>query len=304
MREGALITNTQKFSVRDGPGIRSVVFFKGCPLRCQWCANPENINPEQEMMFYDTKCIGCGYCVKACPNHALTLEKGTFVYDREKCRLCGMCTGVCGAKARVLKGNKMTVSEVIEDLDSDEAFYRSSGGGVTFSGGEPLLHPEFIKEIAADYRAKGFNSAVETCGCVPWENIEKVKDWLDLFLYDVKFVDEEKHIAYCGGSNRRILDNLKKLCETGNVNVIVRTPIIPQINDTERDLKLLTEFLGTIQDKLEGIHILPYHNFGISKYDSLGKEYKLSHIKTPDREHMEKIKDMLEQQGLNVLIGG
>lgn len=302
MKDGALITNIQKFSVRDGPGIRSVVFFKGCPLRCQWCANPENIIHKKEMMFYDTKCIGCGYCVKACPEQALMIQNGAFVYDRDKCLLCGKCADACGPKARVLKGTVMTVPEVIQDLDSDEAFYRSSGGGATFSGGEPLLQPEFIKEVAMDYRKKGFNSAVETCGCVPWENIEKVKDWIDLFLYDVKFIDEEKHIVYCGGSNQIILENLKRLCETARV--IVRIPIIPQINDTEADLKLLTGFLDTLQDKLEGIHILPYHNFGISKYDSLGKEYKLSHIEVPDRKHMEQIKSMLENHGLNVLIGG
>ena len=254
------------------------------------------------MMFYETKCIGCGYCIEVCPEYALGIQNGTFVYDRAKCVLCGACTDVCGPKARVLKGKVMTEAEVIQDIDSDAAFYRTSGGGVTFSGGEPLLQPEFIKRIAADYREKGFNSAVETCGCVPWKNIEKVKDWIDLFLYDVKFVDEEKHVTYCGAGNQLIMDNLQRLCETAKV--IVRIPIIPQINDTERDLELFTEFLKNIQGELEGIHILPYHNFGVSKYDSLGKEYKLSHIKVPDHEHMEQIKGMFESHGLNVLIGG
>lgn len=302
MEKQALVTNIQKFSVRDGPGIRSIVFFKGCPLKCQWCANPENISFEKEIMFYDSKCIACNMCAAACANGAITADEKGLQYNRSKCSLCGMCVKACSTKARVIKGNLMEVKEVIEDIDSDIIFYKTSGGGVTFSGGEPLLHAEFIKEIARDYREKGLSSVVETCGCVPWEKIELVKEWIDLFLYDVKFIDEEKHKLYCGGSNELILNNLRRLSEESAV--IARIPIIPGINDTERDIRMAGEFLDTLKNDLKGIHILPYHNFGISKYDSLGKEYKLSQVKVPDQEHMNTIKSNLERVGLDVQIGG
>lgn len=302
MNTHPLISNIQKFSVRDGPGIRSVVFFKGCPLRCQWCANPENINPGKELMFHQVKCIGCGRCVKACTNRAIEASDSGLIYKKEKCVLCGDCVKECFTKAREMKGEELSAAEVISDIDSDIPFYRTSGGGVTFSGGEPLLYPDFVKAVADDYKNKGFNTAVETCGCVPWENIKTVLGSIDLFLYDIKMIDEEQHIKWCGRSNAGILANLMKLTESDR-NVIARIPVIPGINDGD-NIEKTGEFLGQIVNKLSEVHILPYHNFGISKYVDLGIAYNLTQINVPEAEHMNSIKQRLEKYGLTVKVGG
>lgn len=299
MKTSAVITNIQKFSVHDGPGIRSIVFFKGCPLACQWCANPENINFNPELMCYESKCIACASCVKACPENAINAH---LAFNREKCVNCGTCAKVCGSQARILKGKTFSNEEIREKVDKDYAFYKNSGGGITFSGGEPLLHPQFILDIAKNYRDRGLNSAIETCGYVPWKNFQMVEPWIDLFLYDLKFIDAQKHERYCKKGNKLILDNLRRLCK--NSQVVVRMPIIPGINDTESDLDLAGAFLSEIKSEISGIHCLPYHNLGASKYDALGIEYKLSDVEMPKNEHMETVKRKLEQYDLDVQIGG
>ena len=302
MEQTAIVTNIQKFSVHDGPGIRSIVFFKGCPLKCQWCANPENIYPEPELMTHLVKCIHCGLCVDSCRQEAIVVHDGEVDLLKDRCINCGACTKVCATHARVFKGEVMTVEQVRKEIDKDIPFYETSGGGVTFSGGEPLLHANFIIEIAKEYHARKLNVAVETCGCVPWSTFEAVKPWVDYFLFDLKFVDSAKHEKYCGSGNEMILSNLRKLCETNHV--VVRIPIIPGINDTEEDLQLLFAFLQEIQDKVKGIHCLPYHNMGISKYEALHQEYLLSEVELPNGDYMENIQKMFEQRGLPVQIGG
>lgn len=302
MNSTAKITNIQKFSVKDGPGIRSIVFLKGCTLSCKWCANPENIDFGQELMVYGHKCIGCGLCAGSCRSRAITMTAEGLVTDRSICTQCGECAKVCSSKARVMKGEEMTVDYVIEQIDDDIPFYRNSGGGVTFSGGEPLLHKDFVAEIAKDYKEKELGTAVETCGCVPWENIDAVREWIDLFLYDIKFIDSEKHEKYCGKGNELILDNLRKLCTTNDV--IIRMPIIPGINDTDNDIKLACGFLNEIKEHIKEIHCLPYHNLGVSKYESLGRDYELDHVKAPDQEHLERIRKRFSEFGLDVQIGG
>ena len=302
MNSKAKITNIQKFSVKDGPGIRSIVFFKGCTLSCKWCANPENIGFDPELMFYEHKCIGCGLCIKSCISGAVSQSENMIITDRNICTVCGNCTKVCSSKARVIKGEDMTEECVLEQIDEDIPFYRNSGGGVTFSGGEPLLKAGFVADIAADYRRKGLSTAVETCGCVPWENIETVKNWIDIFLYDIKFVDHEKHITYCGRSNVQILENLRRLCITNDV--IVRIPLIPGVNDTVSDIDKLCKYLTEIRNEIKGIQCLPYHDLGISKYEALGKEYELEHVKVPDQEHLERICEQFAGYGLDVQLGG
>ena len=203
MGEAAVLTNLQKFSVHDGPGIRSILFLKGCPLRCQWCANPENIGPEPELMVYGAKCIGCGRCVGQCSRGAIAADGTGRPPDKGLCVDCGACAAVCPSGARVLKGVRTTAEEARRAVDRDVPFYKNSGGGITFSGGEPLLHPDFIVEIARGYRAEGLNTAVETCGCVPWQTFEQVLPWIDLFLFDLKIMDSEKHCRYCGMGDRK-----------------------------------------------------------------------------------------------------
>ena len=304
----ATVTNIQKFSVHDGPGIRSIIFTKGCPLTCMWCANPENIHFESELMFYPDKCIGCGRCVKTCPQGAIamntSLEGNVITFDRTKCVNCGTCTKVCFSQSRVMKGEMLPYESVLEKVNKDIPFYRNSGGGITFSGGEPLMHPDFVVGIARDCREKGLNTAVETCGFVPWENIEHVISWIDLFLFDIKFIDGRKHTEYCGHSNELILKNFKRLCEEERGRIVVRMPMIPGINDSGRDIALAGMFLRKCKEKISGIHILPYHNYGVSKYDALGIPYALSHLESPTDERMKKIKDALEGYDLQIQIGG
>ena len=303
MEQQAIITNIQKFSVHDGPGIRSILFLKGCPLRCQWCANPENIDPRPQLMVYQGKCIHCGLCIDRCPEGAIFVRGGAVALDHARCRNCGECTRVCAVQARVIKGEAMTAEAARRVIDKDIPFYKNSGGGVTFSGGEPLLHPDFIIEIAREYRAQGLNAAVETCGCVPWETFERVRPWIDLFLFDLKFMDGEKHLQYCGVGNELILSNLRRLCGAGS-RVTVRIPIIPGVNDTLKDVDQMGRFLAGLKDRIEGVHCLPYHNMGFSKYEALDMDYRLGDVTLPKGDYMDNIQKMFEQYGLQVQIGG
>lgn len=194
---------------------------------------PENIAPQPQLMLYPLKCIHCGLCISRCPQGAISTRDGALSFQAERCTNCGTCTKVCASQARVLKGAWMTAQEARQEIDRDLPFYQNSGGGVTFSGGEPLLHPAFIIEIAQEYRQMGLNSAVETCGCVSWDAFEAVLPWIDLFLFDLKCIDSAKHQQYCGRGNEQILSNLSRLCQCARV--IVRMPIIPGINDTDED---------------------------------------------------------------------
>ena len=303
----AIVTNIQKFSVHDGPGIRSIIFTKGCPLNCMWCANPENIHFKPELMFYPEKCIGCGRCVKTCSQSAITVntfaDGNVITFDRTKCINCGACTKVCYSQSRVMKGEMLPYENVLEKVNKDIPFYRNSGGGITFSGGEPLMHLNFVAGIARDCREKGLNTAVETCGFVPWENIERVIPWIDLFLFDIKFINSRKHAEYCGQGNELILENFKRLCEDGRSRIVVRMPIIPGINDLGGDITLAGAFLRKYKEKISCVNILPYHNYGASKYDALGIPYGLSHLESPTDEWMKKIKDALEGYDLQIQIG-
>ena len=296
------ISNIQKFSTHDGPGIRTNVFFKGCSMECQWCANPETIHPYSQLMFYKNKCSGCGRCIDVCPNGAVSLHDGKIINSVNKCKNCGHCVKVCRNEAREMIGKVISPEEVFRIVNQDKVFYEQSAGGVTFSGGEPLLHPDFIGKVAAMCKAEGYNTAVETCGNFCMENVEKIIDLIDYALFDIKIIDEDKHIKYCGKSNRKIHKNFEFLMD--KVKIIPRVPIIPSINDTEADIAMLCRFFRQYQGKFEKINILPYHNLGLGKYDGLGMIYKLNHIKAPDDEHMNKIKANIESCGFKVEIGG
>lgn len=297
----AIISNIQKFSVHDGPGIRSTVFMKGCPLNCLWCANPENICPKKQISYSRTKCICCGLCVNACPADAVKMEEDGVSFNRDLCIGCGNCAEACCTEACRITGREYSVEELIEIIDKDISFYTESDGGVTFSGGEPLMNPAFVQEVAEHYKSIGLSTAVETCGFVPWENIEKVKPFIDLFLYDLKFMDPKKHSRYCGASNELIIDNLMKLKD---VRIIIRIPLIPGINDTDEDLKAAGEFLKKIENRIEGVHCLPYHNFGVSKYDSLGMKYSLEELEAPEKEYVQQKADVIKRYVEKVQIGG
>lgn len=298
----AMVFDIQKFSIHDGPGIRTVVFFKGCPLNCQWCANPESNNSNAELLYYPDKCIGCEKCIDSCPNGAITVVDGKIAFNPSLCKNCLKCAEKCYAAARRITGKNMSLEEVLSEIKKDIVFYESSGGGVTFSGGEPFLWPEFIRELSINVKALGANTAIETCGYFPIENYKKVKDVIDFILFDIKIINDEKHIKYCGSSNRQIFSNFKTI--TQNADVFVRIPIIPGINDTPDELKALMEFLKPYKNKIVEIHLLPYHNLGISKYDALCRPYLLQDLPIPSNEHMRDIKSRFVHKGFQTKIGG
>lgn len=296
------IFNIQRFSVNDGPGIRTTVFLKGCPLHCTWCHNPESISPEKELMLHEDRCIRCGDCVAVCEQHAVLPDDGGFVTDREKCIQCGRCLDVCYAEARVLMGKEVTVDEVMTEIVKDTAFFDQSSGGVTFSGGEPLLQHQFLTLLLEACRRKSIHTAVDTSGYIPADILRDVSRYVDLFLYDVKTLDDAVHQKFTGVSNRRILENLRLLVDWGK-NIIVRVPIIPGINDNLEELRRIGVFVGSLKN-IQEIHLLPYHRSGTEKYRRLGGEYTLGEVQQPSAEKLAMIATELRQFVPRVIVGG
>jgi len=295
------IFNIQKYSIHDGPGIRTTVFLKGCPLKCVWCHNPESQSYETEIIASIEKCIGCNSCIDSCLYNCITFINNEPTVDKSICSLCGECTKNCPTNAMEMLGKSMTVDEVMKEIEKDYVFYEESGGGVTISGGEPLMQFEFINAILIKCKEREIHTAIDTSGYSSWENVYKIFKNVDLFLYDIKHISDVKHIQLTGVSNKEILDNLSNLAKTG-ANIWIRVPIIPGINDDKENIVGIGNLMNYL--KLKDIFILPYHNIASDKYRKLGKEYGLSNIKTPTNEHMENIAGRLKDFGLNVKIGG
>ena len=274
-----LIFDIQRFSVHDGPGIRTTVFLKGCNLRCLWCHNPESINPFPELQRYLYKCIGCGQCIKVCPNEATK--------NREKCLNCGRCTKECFSGARVLAGSYMSLEEVLEVVERDKGFYIETQGGVTFSGGEPLLQKDFLREILKSSKNHGINTAVDTAGNIPWESIEEILPYTDLFLYDLKVMDEIKHKEVTGVSNKIILSNLKELSNRTS-EIIIRIPVIPGINNSLKNMQATYNFLKELKG-IKAVELIPFHKLGEGKYESLGIEYPAKDFRLLEKGEIEKL---------------
>lgn len=272
-----LIFDIQRSSFVDGPGIRTTVFFKGCNLRCAWCHNPESQSQAPQLMFYKNRCTGCGFCAKICPN------------GQENCTLCGKCALYCAAEARRLCGKPHDEEAVMEDILADKAFYASSGGGVTFSGGECLLYPDALCSLLARCRAEGVHTAVDTAGHVPREVIERVLPLTDLFLYDVKLMDAALHRHFVGADNARILSNLAYLLSVG-ARIHVRVPVIGGVNDTEENMLAMRAFFEE-NGYPERIELLPYHAMGEAKREALGGE--VQRFETPTRERLEALAALL-----------
>ena len=295
-----LVFNIMRFSVHDGPGIRTTVFLKGCPLRCWWCHNPEGLLPLPEVIYFEDRCIRCGDCIRACPEEAIRL-KGRVIDDPSLCKRCGECTEACSTGARQMAGRWMSVPDVVAEAVKDEVFFDESGGGVTISGGEPLMQAAFVGQLLAAFRAYGIHTALDTCGLAEPDVVRRVSERVDLFLYDLKLMDCEKHQRVTGVKNNLILDNLRTLAEIGS-KVIVRVPIIPGVNDEDSDIAAMSLFLNRVG--LRHIDLLPYHRIGRDKYDRLHLRYRVEGITPPTPERIEAIAARLTQDGFSVHVGG
>lgn len=271
--------NIQRFSIHDGPGIRTTVFLKGCNLHCIWCHNPESVQKQPEIQFFPEKCIACGECVKICPHGAQILDGNQRIYVRDLCQQCGQCTQDCFSGALVLTGKEWTPAEVLAEVEQDAPYYQTSQGGVTLSGGEPLLQPEFVSQLLEGCRERGFHTALDTAGNVSWKTFESLLPLTDLFLYDVKAFHEDIHRRATAVSNRLILENLRRLAETGKP-IWVRIPVVPGINNSPDEIGEIARFLAPFKS-VEWVELMPFHTLGAEKYDSLGRDYTARGITPP-----------------------
>lgn len=296
-----MVFDIQRYSIHDGPGIRTLVFFKGCPLRCPWCANPESQLPHRELRFVKNLCNGCELCIKACHAGAVRKENGSILFDRQKCTVCGECADICPTNAVSIVGEEKTVKEILEVLEKDRVFFENSGGGITLSGGEPLAQHEFAGAIMQVSREKGFHTAIETTGYQQWDLARQVFVHTDLVLFDIKLMDPLRHEKTVGVTNRLILSNAEKIAEMGK-QMIIRVPIVPGYNDDSENLEETLAFAGSIG--VNEVHFLPYHRLGQPKYDQLGRCYELDDVKAPSKQEMEELVEKLKNPGVILKVGG
>ncbi|MDD4540362.1 MAG: glycyl-radical enzyme activating protein [Lentisphaeria bacterium] len=294
------IVDIKRFAVHDGPGIRTTVFLKGCTLRCRWCHNPESIRPEPELGLIATKCVSCGDCVPACPRHAHAISAdGQHHIDRQLCNGCGQCVDSCYRQALELYGQEMSPADVAAVIREDRAFYESSKGGATLSGGEPLLQSDFCAELLAMLRQEGLHCAVDTCGNVPWTAIEKVIPYTALFLYDLKHINSAKHRQGTGAGNELILANLRRLATTGRP-IEIRMPIIPGYNDDDDTLRQAGAFLASLPN-ISAVKILGYHSLARSKYLAIGRDDTMPDVPSPSKADLQHVADTLKATGIHSL---
>ena len=299
------ITNIQKFSIHDGDGIRTTVFFKGCPLKCEWCHNPETQKFEKEMQVDREKCTGCGACAAVCPNGVIHMEEGRPILDAEVCVFCGKCTRFCPTGAREVIGQEYTVKELVKELMKDQMFYEESGGGVTLSGGEVMsMDMDYLLAVAKELKRQDVTLTIDTCGFVPYEKFQELLPYVNTFLYDVKVMDPELHKKYMGTDNALILENLVRLAKDG-ARIYIRIPTVKEVNGNEENMKETIAFLQEHDIHPAQINLLPYHDTGSGKYRKLDMEYKGTDLHAPDKEEMEALAALFINAGYkNTKIGG
>jgi pyruvate formate lyase activating enzyme len=294
-----VIFNIQKYSVNDGPGIRTTVFFKGCPLRCWWCHNPEGLETAGQIVIYENRCRNCGHCRAVCP---YSDQWDTAINRPTTCNVCGACVKACPSGARQQIGRTISVEEVMREIRKDRLFYDDSGGGVTFSGGEPFAQPVFLLALLDSCRNESIHTAVDTSGFCSPSDLHKAAKHTDLFLYDLKLMDDQRHSYYTGQSNRTILENLKSLSAVHS-NIWLRIPIVPGITDDDANIDAIAELAVTLPS-VRQIHLLPYHNTASAKLNRLGRSNPLENLSAPDSRCLERLRDRIADRGLTVKIGG
>ncbi len=293
-----MVFDIKRYAINDGPGIRTAVFMKGCPLKCWWCHNPEGQRTTAQLIFRSNRCKGTQACLAACPHGAITWKGGSLT-DWQICDQCGKCAEACYSGGREIIGRKVSVDLLMAELLRDMPFYEQSGGGVTFTGGEPLFQSQFLREALVECKKHRLHTAVDTSGQATWSSFQGILPLVDLFLYDIKHMDAKQHIQYTSISNRKILDNLSRLARE-KTTIIVRLPLIPGVNDDELNLELTASYLAALPH-LQGVELMPYHAIGMAKYQALGMDYKMEDTPTPTSEQITGIEDLLASYKLSVI---
>jgi pyruvate formate lyase activating enzyme len=298
--DSRLVLSITRMTIHNGPGLRTLVLFKGCPLHCCWCSTPESQKKEPELGVYPAKCIRCGLCAPVCPVHAITLTDGKPVIDRSLCNACGKCVEVCNAQALVILGHRMTVAQLVTEVKKDEIIFKHSHGGVTISGGEPLFNPGFALKLLQAFKQEGINTGVDTCGQIPWSGLEPVLPYVDFFLWDIKHMDPQQHKRLTGVSNELILSNARAVSGL-HVPLYIRIPLIPGCNDSEANIRATCEFVKGLASAVE-VGIMPLHHLGRSRYESLNLPYPIGDLALIPDETLQNVKKLVESYGLKCRI--
>lgn len=301
----SLIFDIKRYAINDGPGIRITIFMKGCPLSCVWCHNPEGLSSRKQKLYTKKKCIGCRTCVDNCPQKALTLTPDGVVTDSSLCDLCGKCAEVCPAMAMEISGTEYSIDYLMKEIEKETVFMDRSEGGVTFCGGEPLLHPDMLLELLRRCGELGIHRVVDTTLYAKPDVVQKVMEHTELFLVDLKHMDSIKHKLYCGVPNELILSNLRMIADAGH-EFYIRIPLIEGVNADEKNITRSAEFLASLPWQYHTVNLLLYHNIGKNKHEKLGTVYNPDHypMETPSEETVRRCKDIFSRYGIDVIIGG
>ena len=296
-----IVCSLERFATHDGPGIRTLVYMKGCPLTCVWCSSPHTQSKLPDLLYTSSCCIGSDDCIAICPEKALQRSAGEpLQIDRDLCNACGICVEACTSRALEISGQSMTVDELFREVDKDSSFYRRSNGGVTVGGGELAMQPEFVSAFLKKCKEQYIHTAIETCGLAPWIGLESILQYVDLLHFDIKHMADKVHRELTGASNRQILENARKASKM--CTMIIRIPVVPGCNDTEENIIATAKFAASLEGQVQRIELLPYHQLGMHRYTQLGKTYQLDDVETPDESHMERLKYIVMSAGVDAEI--